>query len=557
MTSDIDILFQQSEKMFAEVAPLRSLQQELAENFYPENAQFTQVRSLGNDWASDLTTSYPLGVRRDLSNILSTMLRPQDKVWAKMTTRNFDGLDEDGKRWLEWGTLLQRNAMYDQDAGFERSMSQADDDIATFGQTVISCEMNWRKRAILFRTWPLKNCVWWENYDGTVGRVDRVWECTALDMVTIFNKSDGVQRFGVHEKVTECMAKEPFKKFPVRHMFIPIEQYDSGKGYHKRKEFKYISIFYDIENKFVMEEVPYKHEYYVVPRWKKIPGSQYAYSPAAMAALPNARLIQDMTLTVLEAGQKAVDPPMIKFGDFLRSDANLFAGGLTEADSDGFDPKLGSPLKPVYDSRTTNMSIGIDILQSVQAEMRDLFYLNKVGLPPMGSGMSQLEISQRVADYVRGALPLFSPLEPEVNGQVCSLAFNVLFNNGGFGDPRSIPESLLGKNVSFLFENPLRETAARAKGGMLLESLGVINNLAPYDPTVPMILDAPEAARDAIDGIGAPRKWFRTKEQVDVMVEGANQEAELAKTMAAVDQGANTAKTLAEANREFVETGAA
>lgn len=547
MTTNAETLLSQSEKMFESVAPLRSLQQELADNFYPESAQFTQNAQLGKDWASHLTTSFPLGARRDLANIFSTMLRPQDKVWAKMTTRNFEELDEAGKRWLEWGTGLLRNAMYDNDAALEIAASQGDDDIATFGQAVISCEMNWRKRALLFRTWHLKDCVWNENYDGTVGRTDRKWTVCAYEMNAIFKGN-------VHEKVKECLTKEPFKEFQVRHIFVPVEQYDSGKKEHKRADFKFISIFYDVENRFVMEETPYKHEYYVVPRWKKIPGSVYAYSPAAMASLPAARLVQDMTLTILEAGQKAVDPPMIKFGDFLRSDANLFAGGITEADADGFDPKLGSPLKPVFDSRTTNMNIGVELMQMVQGEIRDLWYLNKVGLPPMGSGMSQLEISQRVADYVRGALPLFAPLEPQYNGQLCTLAFNVLFANGGFGDPRAIPESLLGKNISFTFENPLRETADRALGGMLLESAGVLNQLAPFDPTVPMILNAPEAARGAINGIGAPRKWFRTVEEVAEMADAQNQEAELAKTMAAVDAGATTAKTIAEASKTFNES---
>lgn len=547
MTSNAETLLSQSEKMFEKVGPLRSLQQELADNFYPEAAQFTQSDYLGKDWASHLTTSFPLGVRRDLANIFSTMLRPQDKVWAKMTTRNFDDLDEEGKRWLEWGTGLLRNAMYDNDAGFEIAATQADDDIATFGQAVISCEMNWRKRALLFRTWHLKDCVWNESYDGTVGRVDRKWTVCAYDMNVIFKGN-------VHQKVKDILAKEPFKEFQVRHIFVPVEQYDSGKKEHKRADFKYISIFYDVENKHVLEETPYKHEYYIVPRWKKIPGSVYAYSPAAMASLPNARLAQSMMLSVLEAAEMANTPPMIKFGDFLRSDANLYAGGITEVDADGFDPKLGSPLKPVFDSRTTNLNIGVEMMNMVQAEIKDLWYLNKVGLPPMGSGMSQMEISQRVADYVRGAMPLFAPLEPQYNGGVCGLAFQTLFSNGGFGDPRSIPESLLGKNVSFTFENPLRESVSRIKGSQLMESAGVLSQMAAFDPTVPMILDAHEASRDAIDGIGAPRKWFKTREQVAEEAAAQQEKAEMAETLAAVGSGADTALTLAQTNKTLSET---
>ncbi|MER2512836.1 MAG: hypothetical protein ABTQ25_10570, partial [Nitrosomonas ureae] len=126
MATDTETLLTQSNKLFEQVMPLRSFQQELAEHFYVERADFTTSMNMGKDFASHLTTSYPLTVRRDLANIFSTMLRPQEKVWAVMTTRNYDDLDEDGKRWLEQGTHILRNAMYDQDSGFARATSQAD-----------------------------------------------------------------------------------------------------------------------------------------------------------------------------------------------------------------------------------------------------------------------------------------------------------------------------------------------------------------------------------------------------------------------------------------------
>jgi hypothetical protein len=45
--------------------------------------------------------------------------------------------------------------------------------------------------------------------------------------------------------------------------------------------------------------------FYRIPRWQTVSGSQYSYSPATVAALPDARLIQAMTFTLLEAGEKA------------------------------------------------------------------------------------------------------------------------------------------------------------------------------------------------------------------------------------------------------------
>lgn len=545
MVSEVETLLTQSNRMFDDVLPLRSFQQELAENFYPELSDFTQSNYLGKDFAANLTTSFPMSVSRDLANIFSTMLRPQDKIWSRMSVRNYHELSEESKRWLEWGSVLHRNAMYDQDSGFTRATAQSDRDIATFGQTVISCEMNWRKRALLIRNWHLRDVVWGENADGTVGRVDRKWFACITDLNLIFKGN-------ISPKLKERLSKEPYAKVEVRHMFIPVEQYDNGKGWHKNKNYKFVSIFYDIENRFILEEVPYRHEYYVVPRWQTLPGSQYAYSPASIASLPDARLLQDMMLVMLEAGQKAVDPPMLAYEDVLRSDANLYAGGVTTVDAE-YDERLGRPLSPVFDSRTSNIGVGADLIEMIKMAMRDSHFLNKVSLPPLGSGMSQMEVSQRVGEYIRSARPLFEPLTQEYNGQLCTLVSNVLFHNGGFGDPRSIPEELLGRRIDFVFENSLTESADKVKGNMLLESAAVINNMAAFDPSVMGILDAHEAVRDTIDGIGAPRKWFRTREEVDAQQEQAAAQEEAMGMMTALNAGAQTAEQLGKAGQALQE----
>ena len=48
---------------------------------------------------------------------------------------------------------------------------------------------------------------------------------------------------------------------------------------------------------------------YVIPRWQTISGSQYAVSPAAVCALPDARLLQSMALILLEAGESRLTRP--------------------------------------------------------------------------------------------------------------------------------------------------------------------------------------------------------------------------------------------------------
>jgi len=121
--------------------------------------------------------------------------------------------------------------------------------------------------------------------------------------------------------------------------------------------------------------------------------------------------------------------------------------------------------------------------------------------------------------------------------------------NGLFVAPDTIPESLLGRSIDFTFENPLTETYEKLKGSQLLESVSVIQNMAAFDPSVTKILDAQEATRDTIDGIGAPRKWFRPREEVDAMAQAEQQAAQMQSIMGAVQQGAETAQALGDAGQ--------
>src|ERR1700722_8016828 len=89
------------DNLFSKRIALMSLWQEQADNFYAERADFTVTRSLGMDFASILTTSYPLLCRRDLTSLVSTMLRPNDKEWFETSVMREDRLDSQGRKWLQ------------------------------------------------------------------------------------------------------------------------------------------------------------------------------------------------------------------------------------------------------------------------------------------------------------------------------------------------------------------------------------------------------------------------------------------------------------------------
>src|SRR5690606_31214011 len=209
--------------------------QEMAENFYPERADFTVSRTIGTDFASNLTTSYPLLARRELGNIFSTMLRPLGSKWMKTSVAREDKLDNEGRRWLDEMTQRQFRAMTDRKSMFDRATSEGDQDYATFGQCVISVEMNSTLDRLLYRFWHLRDVVWSEGLDGAVAEVHRKWKPCAQGVIDLFPKSAG-------EKLREMVKKDPWQKVECRHVVIQSGRYTGDRKWNT----PFVSIYIDV-----------------------------------------------------------------------------------------------------------------------------------------------------------------------------------------------------------------------------------------------------------------------------------------------------------------------
>ncbi len=535
MLKRLELLKKQGDALFDNRGNLMSLWQEIADNFYPERADFTTSRDVGEDFASHLDTSYPLLARRDLGNQIGGMLRPTNKEWFSIIKRYEENLDTSGQQWLEWASKIQKRAMYDPVAMFTRATKEADHDWAAFGQTVLTVRMNMRENALLYRCWHLRDVAWKEDSIGRVGTVYRRWKPDALTLKHIFGDK-------IHPKVKECLDKDPYKEINVYHCEVPAETYECEDGDWGDKPL--VSVYYDVDNNHVMEEVAIYDGTYVIPRWQTVSGSQYAFSPAATAALPDARLIQSVASVLLDASEKIVDPPMVAVQEAIRSDISIYAGGITWVDAD-YDERLGEVLREMRQGG--NLPVGFEMQADTREMIAEAFFLNKLALPPPVSGMTAYEASERVAEYIRQALPLFEPMEAEYNGAICEKTFNILMKNGAFGSPQSMPESLYGGDVGFQFESPMREAVERVKGQRFIETKDLIAAAMELDPSAGYVVDAALAVRDALEGMGSPAKWRRPKDEVAAMQAKDAQAAQAAQTLEMAQQAAGVAKTAGEA----------
>lgn len=533
------------DKLFNKKDPLNSLHQEIAENFYVERADFTTSHSLGADFGEHLMDSFPCILRRELGNSISAMLRPRDRPWFGMTTSDEDrDREPDNAGYLEYATAKVKKAIYDPRSKFIRATKEGDHDFVTFGQAVISVEESQNRDHLSFRGFHLRDCAWLENAAGDVDHLHRRDKFTARKMKQTFQEKN------LDRTVKEACKKNPSQEFDIRCIVMPADEYDySGPGSKTKgkKKLPFIRIYVDANNCKILKESSLADFNYCVPRWHTIPGWQYAFSPATTIALADARMAQMMARIILEAGEKAVDPPVVAVEEAIR-EVNLAAGAITWADM-AFDGKLKEAVMPIQIEN--NMQVAFAMRQDMREMLTKAWFVEKLTLPPV-SGSQQMtaeEVRIRQDEFIRNLLPLFEPMEIEYNSRLLDKSFNLMRNMGHF-PVNEVPQDLQSADVAWQFDSPLQVASRRAAVTQFQETLGLIAAGAQAGITaIPVDLDV--ALKAAIHGVGAPAKWMKSDGAMEQEAAQAAEQAAAQSAMLEAQQAAEVAGQVADTSQRI------
>lgn len=537
-------LTEMDSRLFAKKGAIDSLHQTIAENFYPERATFTQTITLSEEFASHLTDFYPVLVRRELADQIGSMTRPQDRPWFKASVgQKKIQRDSGAQEFLEFMTDTQRAMLYSRDSGFRRAAKELENDYATFGMGYVSVSYTRDRSNLNYKSHHPKDCAGAENGDGVVDHVHRKCDMTARSLLSQFGEEK------LPPIVKEAIkAKEYDKEFKVRHIFVPLDKYEPSRKFPKWAKWADI---YLCEGK-ILRETPSATFDYVVPRWQTVSGSFYAFSPSTIVALPQARMLQRMMSTLIEAGEKRVDPPLVATADAVTSPISLVSGGITYLDAE-YDERLGAGIRALDLGK--DVGLGEALVRDQRSLLADAFFINKLApLANRDKEVTAYEASQVVQEYIRSALPLFEPIEDEWTGALLDVSTQKIMRAGGFGPtdasgiPVNMPDSLLGSEIEFEFNNALTEARERQTVDAFMESAQLINVAAQMDQGAPQEVNMRDMFRDSFGAVpGGKVDWLNSTEDATTGREALAEQAQAQEAMNEVATGAEVVKGVAEA----------
>lgn len=536
------------DSLFSKKENWNSLCQEIAEQFYPLRADFTEGFTLGDDFGSGVMDSFPVLACRTLGDAPGAMLRQGE--WFEVRTSD-DDLNEDPSvsRWLEDATKRFRNLIYDRRANFVRATNEADHDWAAFGNPVLSVEESPTRDHFLFRDWHPRDCAWMENAVGVIDHNQRNIRMTARGIM---------QRPAwakvAHQSIRQAAEKEPTREFKLRHIVLPFEEIYGGDKSKRRqyKDMEFCSLYIDCDHEIVLSEGPLPVFNYVIPRWRTVSGYPQGFSPATITALPDGRMLQTLARIIMEQGEKALDPPVYAKSNIFRDAVNRYAGGMTYADIEG-DQKIQDAM--MFESPSQGLPAGLELKADVRNMIAESFLINKLMLPAERE-MTAFETQARLAEFRRSVLPFFGPIEHDYHLPLLDTAFQIALRNKAF-DLDEMPDVLSGADVTFRFESPLNSAEGRAAVQAYQESVQIIAGAAQFDQGVVAEYDFRKMTKDAVKGTGAPADWAKDEEQADEDVDAAQQAAGVMQAATALREGAGVAGEVANATLALQQAGLA
>jgi hypothetical protein len=531
-----------SELLFTKKRPWDRLCQELAENFYPMRADFTQALILGEDFALDLMDSYPVQANGQLADAIDAMLRQGEK-WFSSSTGDAD-LDKKpavAQALARVTAMINNGILRDPRAKVQSALKEADRDWVTFGCNVLSWEESQdRSHAVLKAHHPRDNA-WMVNGDGQIDVNHRKLKMSAREIAKRVNS--GRWKGPYHPDIDKALKNDPSTEFPLIHCLMPVDDiYGDDKGKKKLLGKNFVSIYYDEEHQMTLSEKPAPTFNYVISRWHTLGTWPWGFSPVAIQTLPDGRMSQALASMVLEQGEKALDPPMVGVGDVFRNDINLWAGGFTAVDlSDGRNLQ---DVMTVVDT-AKNMPVGFEMKQDMRSMIAEGFLLNKLVLPNT-KDMTAYEVGWRTDEFRRAALPFFTPIEMEYHAPLLNGALDIAVQLGMM-DPRTLPPELHGAAAHWSFTSPLNEAEGQKVAAAFRQAAADVSTGMGIDPTIKDMFDWAEMAMDAVRGDGANPTWILDPDVVAARKAQNQQLNDAAAAASALQKGAGVAADVANA----------
>ena len=494
--------------------------QEVADYMQPRKADVTKTRSKGDKRTELIFDSSPLQSVELLAASLHGMMTNPSTPWFSLKFKN-DGMEgeDEAKEWLESTTEIMYSVF--NKSNFQQEIFELYHDLITFGTAAMFIEED-DEDDLKFSTRHINEMYISENDKGRIDTVFRKFRISARAAIQKFKT--------VSTNIAVIAKKDPYEEVEILHAVYPRSDFNPVKQDKENMPFE--SVYLDAGTGDELSVSGFKEFPFVVPRYLKASHEIYGRSPA-MTALPDVKMLNEMSKTTIKAAQKQVDPPLLVPDDGFLLPVRTVPGGLNfyrSGTRDRIEPlNIGA-----------NNPLGLNMEEQRRDSIRNAFYVNQL-MMQNGPQMTATEVIQRNEEKMRLLGPVLGRLQSELLKPLIDRSFAILMRKNLFPNP---PEFLSGQDIEIEYVSPLAKAQKSTELSSIMravEILGSLSNVAPVFDHINM----DKLVRHLTSIVGVPQKILKPQAELNAERQEAAAQAEQQQQMQQMQQVAQAGRDIA------------
>jgi predicted DNA binding CopG/RHH family protein len=494
--------------------------QEVADYMQPRKADVTKSRSKGDKRTELIFDSSPLQSVELLAASLHGMLTNPSTPWFSLRFKE-DGMEneDEAKEWLESATETMYAAF--NKSNFQQEIFELYHDLITFGTAAMFIEED-DEDILKFSTRHINEIYIAENEKGRIDTVFRKFKLSARA---------AVQKFGnVSANIATTAKKDPYEEVEILHAVYPRSDFDPKKQDKANMPFE--SVYLEAGTGEELSVSGFREFPFVVPRYLKASHEIYGRSPA-MTALPDVKMLNEMSKTTIKSAQKQVDPPLLVPDDGFILPVRTVPGGLNFY-------RAGTRDRIETLNIGANTPLGLNMEEQRRNSIRNAFYVNQL-MMQSGPQMTATEVIQRNEEKMRLLGPVLGRLQSELLKPLIDRAFSLILRKNLF---RPAPEFLAGKDIEIEYVSPLAKAQKSSELQSIMRAIEIMGSLSNVAPVFDHI-NMDKLVRHLADIVGVPQKILKPQSELNAERQQAQAQQEQMMQMQQLQQVAEAGGKIA------------
>ena len=511
---------------------------DLSRVLLPTRQGFTQTVVDGDYRMENIFDGTPMQAARSLANTVGAMIRPEGQTLAEVKAQD-DTLNQQGEvqEWMGRATEILDSHIRNPLARFRQATGEVDLDLVVMGTGILFVGLAKSQENLLYQSVHLKDGYPMFDDEGNPYGMYRTKKMFIWQAELKFGKENLSKT--VQEKIQNNQTDDKIDLM----YWVGDRKNKTIENPIFAKDFPIEELWMETQTKHIIAEGGFHEFPFVIPRWDTSTGEEYGRSPG-MIALPDSNTLQSMGETILVAGQRLADPPIMAPNDGAFQEVMTYPGGISYYDVETAASVGGNPFFPMISGN--NLPVTRDMQTDIRNQVAAAFFKNILNLPQGGPQMTATEIIQRKDEFIREVGPVFGRFQTDYNEPLVDRSFRLLMREEAFGE---IPEVLSGQNIKFEFDLPVDKIKKQVQSAAATDWAMQVMQMAQIAPEAKHLVNVDALARFKADAASLPHDIMNTREEVQAKVEAENAKmAEMQKLQAAdmqagiIGKGAKAAK---------------